>query len=146
MTALRIVSISIAAESDIVAVRQRARLLAEQLHFARQDQTRIATAVSEIARNAFSYGKGGRGEFFVDETDGRQLMLVRIIDQGPGIADLDAVLEGRYKSTMGLGVGITGARKLLDHFKIDTGPTGRPSSSVTTCRRAHREFRARPCP
>jgi signal transduction histidine kinase len=124
MMPLRLVSMPIAAESDIVAVRQRARLLAEQLQLARQDQTRIATAVSEIARNAFSYGNGGRAEFFVDESDGRQRMLVRIIDQGTGVADLEAVLEGRYKSPLGLGVGITGARKLLDHFKLDSSSRG----------------------
>jgi signal transduction histidine kinase len=111
-------------EADIVAVRQRARLLAEELQFERQDQTRIATAVSEIARNAFSYGHGGRAEFFVEDRDGEQLLLIRVIDKGKGIEDLEAVLEGRFQSTVGMGVGISGARKLLDHFKIESGPQG----------------------
>ena len=124
MSSRRVVSMPIETEPDIVAVRQAARLLAEQLQMARQDQTRIATAVSEIARNAFSYGKGGRAEFFVDQVDGRQRLLVRIRDRGTGIADLDAVLEGRYTSIGGLGLGITGARRLLDHFDIATGPQG----------------------
>lgn len=124
MKAHRLVSMSIEAESDIVAVRQRARLLAEQLQFARQDQTRIATAVSEIARNAFSYATGGRAEFFVDEIDGRQRLLVRISDQGQGIAELDAVLEGRYTSSGGMGVGIVGARRLLDHFALESSASG----------------------
>lgn len=124
MTARRLVSMPIEAESDIVTVRQRARMLAEQLHFARQDQTRIATAVSEIARNAFSYANGGHAEFFVDEIGNRQRLLVRIVDQGKGIRDLDAVLEGRYTSVGGLGLGIIGARKLMDHFRIESGANG----------------------
>jgi signal transduction histidine kinase len=124
MTQLRIVSLPIEQESDIVAARQRARLLAEQLQFERQDQTRIATAVSEIARNAFSYGKGGRIEFFIVDRDARQMLLIRILDQGEGIRDLDAVLEGRYQSPGGMGVGITGARKLLDHFDIQSDAAG----------------------
>lgn len=124
MTTLRIVTMPIAVESDIVAVRQRARALAEQLQFERQDQTRVATAVSEIARNAFSYGRGGRIEFSIDDADGRQRLLIRIIDQGSGIPDLDAVLEGRYRSVSGMGVGISGARRLLDHFHIESDDQG----------------------
>lgn len=119
-----IVSMVIAVESDIVAIRQRARLLAELLAFDRQDQTRIATAVSEIARNAFSYAGGGRAEFLLDEARSPQLLLIRVSDQGPGIADLDAVLEGRYQSQLGMGMGIVGARRLLDHFEITSGSTG----------------------
>lgn len=119
-----IVSMVIAVESDIVAIRQRARLLAELLAFDRQDQTRIATAVSEIARNAFSYAGGGRAEFLLDEVRSPQLLLIRVSDQGPGIADLDAVLEGRYQSQLGMGMGIVGARRLLDHFEITSGSTG----------------------
>jgi signal transduction histidine kinase len=124
MTATRIIAMPIEVEPDIVAVRQRAHALAGQLKFDRQDQTRIATALSEIARNAFSYGKGGRAEFFLDEREGRQLLLIRVIDRGGGIKDLDAILEGRYHSPAGLGVGIMGARKLLAHFQIDSGPQG----------------------
>ncbi len=124
MSSRRIVAMPIQSEADIVAVRQRARLLAEHLQFARQDQTRIATAVSEIARNAFGYGGGGRAEFFVDDVEARQRLLVRILDQGKGIDDLDAVLEGRYHSSAGLGLGITGARKLLDHFHIESSSQG----------------------
>lgn len=124
MSTLRIVSMPIEVESDIVAVRQRAHLLAEHLQFGRQDQTRIATALSEIARNAFSYGKGGRAEFLIDDISGMQRLIIRVIDRGAGIKDLDAVLEGRYKSSAGMGVGITGARRLLDHFDIQSGSQG----------------------
>lgn len=119
-----IVTMVIEVESDIVALRQRARLLAELLKFDRQDQTRIATAVSEIARNAFSYAGGGRAEFLIDESRSPQLLLIRVSDQGPGIADLDAVMEGRYESPLGMGLGITGARRLLAHFEIASGADG----------------------
>jgi signal transduction histidine kinase len=106
------------AESDIVAVRQRARGIAEQLGFQRQDQTRIATAVSEIARNAFAYGGGGRVEFSIEPEPGE--LLVRILDKGPGIADLDAVLDGSYHSPTGMGLGLIGARRLMDRFAVES--------------------------
>jgi len=121
-----ILTMTIAVEADVVAVRQRARRLAELLRFERQDQTRIATAVSEISRNALGYAGGGRAEFVLREHDAPQMLIVRISDQGPGIADLDAVLEGRYVSPLGMGVGITGARRLLHHFSI----VSRPGSTV----------------
>ena len=105
-------------EDDIVTVRRRVRLLSERLGFGVQDQTRIATAVSEIARNAFSYAGGGRVIYGVDEDEGTQSLAVRIEDLGPGIADLDAILEGRYRSMTGLGIGITGSRRLMDRFEI----------------------------
>lgn len=119
-----IVTMTVATEPDIVAVRQRAHRLAELLGFERQDQTRIATSVSEIARNAYSYGKGGRAEFAVRQAGSQQQLLITISDRGAGIADLDAVLEGHYRSPSGMGLGITGARRLLHHFKITSQSTG----------------------
>jgi len=119
-----IVTMQLKHEPDIVSVRQRAHRLAELLQFERQDQTRIATAVSEIARNAYSYGGGGRVMFSLDEAATPQMLLIAIVDQGKGIDDLDAVLEGRYRSVAGMGLGIRGARRLLDRFDIKTGATG----------------------
>ena len=108
-------------EHDIVLARQRARQIADLLDFEVQDQTRIATAVSEIARNALQYGGGGMVEFLVDA----QLppaFLIRISDQGPGIGDLPSILDGRYVSSTGMGVGIVGARRLMDRFAIESVP------------------------
>jgi signal transduction histidine kinase len=119
-----ITTVAIRTEADIVAARQRAHRLAELLGFERQDQTRIATAVSEIARNAFNYAGGGMAEFVLVEDDGRQLLRVCILDRGKGIPDLDAVLEGRYRSASGMGLGIIGARKLLDQFRIESDGNG----------------------
>ena len=101
-----IVTTPIEAESDVVAVRQRARRIAELLGFERQDQTRIATAVSEIARNAFIYARGGRAEFSVDGEQSPQLFWVKISDKGDGIRDLEAILDGRYRSQTGMGLGL----------------------------------------
>ena len=121
---LPILTMAIEVEADIVAIRQRARRLAALLKFDLQDQARIATAVSEISRNAFSYARAGRAEFSLDEQISPQMLVIRITDRGGGIADLEAVLEGRFQSENGMGVGITGARRLLDHFTIHSGAAG----------------------
>ncbi|WP_410824844.1 ATP-binding protein [Methylobacterium oryzisoli] len=110
----------VAQEEDIFTVRQRARHVAGQLGFSPADQTRIATAVSEIARNARDYAGGGRVEFGVGAAGGRQFLVMRVVDQGPGIAELPAILEGSYRSTTGLGIGITGSRRLMDRFDVVT--------------------------
>lgn len=117
-----LLTLRIERENDVVAARQRARSIAEQLGFTLQDQTRIATAVSEIARNAFSYAGGGRVEYGIDDGREGQTFVVRVSDQGPGIADLDVILEGRYQSRTGMGVGIVGARRLVDLFDVQTEP------------------------
>ena len=110
-------------EDDVVAARQRARSIAEKLGFTLQDQTRIATAVSEIARNAYNYAGGGRIEYGVDQDGDGQAFLIRVGDQGPGIADLPAILDGRYRSSTGLGLGIVGARRLVDRFEVQSTAT-----------------------
>src|SRR6201985_585327 len=123
-----IVTVPIESEADVVTVRQRAHRLAELLGFERQDQTRIATALSELARNAFSYAGGGRAEFILDPTPAPQVFHIRISDKGPGIADIQTILDGQYRSKSGMGLGIIGARRLTNHFKIDSqlgkGATG----------------------
>ena len=117
-----IVTVPIENEADVVTVRQRAHRLAELLGFERQDQTRIATAVSELVRNAFSYAGGGRAEFILDPASAPQTFYVKISDKGPGIADVQTILDGQYRSKSGMGLGILGARRLMDHFSIDSRP------------------------
>ena len=119
-------------EGDAIAARQKARRVAELLGFEAQDQTRIATAVSEIVRNALGYAGGGKVEMFLDGEATPQAFKVRISDAGPGVRDLEAVMDGRYKSPTGLGVGITGARRLMDAFDISSEP-GR-GTIVTLCK------------
>ncbi len=112
-----LLSLEIRQEHDVVLARQRARQIAGLLGFEAQDQTRIATAVSEIARNAFQYAGGGRVEFLVEDTHPAGL-LIRVSDRGRGVSDLQAILEGSYHSATGMGFGIVGARRLMDRFDI----------------------------
>lgn len=118
----RILTTVISNEEDVVICRQRARLIAQLLGFAAQDQTRIATAVSELARNVIEYADSGRAEFAIEGETSPQLFMITISDKGPGIANLADVLGGRYKSPTGMGVGIIGARRLMDQFDIQSGP------------------------
>jgi signal transduction histidine kinase/CheY-like chemotaxis protein len=119
---LPILSVTIRHEHDVVAARQRARQLAGVLGFDGQDQTRIATAVSEIGRNAYAYAGGGKVEFHVEGQTSPQVFLARISDRGPGIRDLGRILDGRYQSPTGMGLGIVGARRLMDQFQIESLP------------------------
>jgi signal transduction histidine kinase/CheY-like chemotaxis protein len=114
----------VAQAPDVVTARQRARQIAEMVGFEEQDQVRIATAVSEIARNAFRYANGGRIEFLLHGTVPPQLLTVVVSDRGPGFRSLDDVLDGRYRSTTGMGRGIVGTRRLMDQFSIHPRPGG----------------------
>jgi signal transduction histidine kinase/CheY-like chemotaxis protein len=118
---LPVVSVALAREYDVVAARQRARQLAALLQFEAQDQTRIATATSEIARNALRYAGGGRVDFAIDDAR-PQALVIRVSDTGPGIAELDEILGGRYRSATGLGLGVLGTRRLMDGFEIESSP------------------------
>jgi signal transduction histidine kinase/CheY-like chemotaxis protein len=115
-----VLTITIKYEHDVVAARQRARQIAELVGFDDQDQSRIATAVSEIARNAFNYAGGGKVEFLVEGEKAPQALLVEIKDEGPGIMELDRILQGQYRSATGMGLGIIGARRLMDECQIET--------------------------
>jgi signal transduction histidine kinase len=114
-----LLQLDIHGEPDVVRVRRRAREIATLLGFDPQDQTRVATAASEVARNAFQYASGGKVTFSVD-TEGRAAFVVRVSDNGPGIANLTAILDGRVKSRTGLGVGLVGSRKLMDDVRVDS--------------------------
>jgi signal transduction histidine kinase len=116
----RLMTVAINTELDVVACRRRARQIAALCSFGVQDQARISTAVSELARNAFNYANGGKVEFAVAEDTAPQTLVIRIEDKGPGIDSLDLVLAGRFQSRTGLGFGILGARRLVEHCDITT--------------------------
>src|SRR5215831_12227464 len=122
----RLLSVALRSEQDIVDARQRARQIAAAAGFDTIDQTRIATAVSELARNAIEHAKGGTVEYAIEGTTAPQLLIFKVVDHGKGVANLDDVLGGRYVSDSGMGLGIVGTRRLMDHFDI------RSSSSGTT--------------
>jgi signal transduction histidine kinase len=119
-----VTTVALTFEHDVVLARQRARAIAARLGFDVQDQVRFATAVSELARNAFQYAKDGRVAFAIEREGERSLLVARVSDRGPGISDLKRVLEGLYVSATGMGIGITGARRLSDRFTIETGASG----------------------
>ncbi len=115
-----ILTVALKFEDDVVFARQRARQIALLLGFDGQDQTRIATAVSEIARNAFRYAKNGTVEFLLEGHTAPQVMLIRVTDKGDGIPDLRRILEGRYQSNTGMGLGLLGAKRLMDQCDINS--------------------------
>lgn len=120
----RLLTLALTDETDIVLARKRTRRLAELIGFEGQDQTRITTAVSEIARNALEYAGGGRIEFRLSGSVAAQRFEIAIADSGPGIAQLDDVLDGVVRSANGMGVGLVGARRLMDDFAVETEPGG----------------------
>jgi signal transduction histidine kinase len=106
---------------DVVIARRRARELAAGFGFSPLDQTRIASAVSEIARNAFEYAGGGEVSFALDGEPPQRALAIEVHDRGPGVRDLEAVLDGTWRSPCGMGLGITGSRRLMDRFDIRSG-------------------------
>jgi signal transduction histidine kinase/DNA-binding response OmpR family regulator len=130
MSAL-VLQLALRTEHDVVQARQRAREVAAALGFDNHDQIRMATATSEIARNAFRYARNGKVAFAVI-LEPAQHLEVTVTDAGPGITNLEEILEGRYKSETGLGMGLIGTRRLMDEFDIQTTPQG------TTIRMAKR--------
>ena len=121
---LPLLSVTIRREGDVVLARQRARTISRLLGFDVQDQTRLATATSEIARNAFEYAKGGQVDFLLEGRTPPQVLLVRVTDRGPGIRQLDRILRNEYESPTGMGLGLIGARRLVDRFHVDTSADG----------------------
>jgi serine/threonine-protein kinase RsbT len=118
------VRVSINADADLVTARSEARAMAQRLGFPRPDPTLIATAISEIARNIVVHA--GRGEIVLRpvEDAGRYGLIVIATDDGPGIRDVEAALRDEYSSRGGLGLGIPGARRLMDDFEIESDAKG----------------------
>lgn len=118
----RLLVLPLTQEQDVVDCRHRTRQIAQILGFDRQEQVKLATAVSELARNAFRYARGAIAEFGLQEP--RRALHVVVRDKGPGISHLDSILDGTFRSETGLGMGIIGARRLSDSLDIQTAPQG----------------------
>ena len=118
-----IYELDLRSDRDVVEARQRAREISGMLGFDRTEQVRLATATSEMARNAHRYAIGGKVRFSV-ETGSESAFVIEVSDKGAGIPHLKKVLAGRYQSSTGLGMGIIGTKRLMDHFDIDAKPTG----------------------
>jgi serine/threonine-protein kinase RsbT len=116
------VRVPIAADEDVVNARQRARALGEELGFGSTDLTLLATAISEVARNITAYAQQGEIVLRVVHRGGRDGIEVVARDDGPGISDVELALQDGYTTGNGLGLGLPGARRLVDEFDIRTAP------------------------
>jgi len=112
----------IAREEDIFLVRRKARDLAKERGFDTFAIAALTTACSELARNAFVHGGGG--EAVIEELDDGERVGIRVVfrDQGPGIADIERALAGGYSTARSLGLGLSGTRRLVDEFSLDSSP------------------------
>jgi serine/threonine-protein kinase RsbT len=112
--------VPIAADADVVRVRQLVRGMAVQAGLTLVDQTKLITAASELARNTLVHGRGGHAELTLIEDGQRSGVSARFVDEGPGIADVDQALTEGWSSGSGLGLGLSGSRRLVDSFRLDT--------------------------
>jgi serine/threonine-protein kinase RsbT len=118
-------------EHDIVLARQIVRRLTQQLSFSLVDQTKMVTAASELARNALVYGGGGVMKWEIAANGSRHGLKLLFADEGPGIPNLDLALTDGWTSGNGLGMGLTGARRLVNEFEIDTRVGGGTRVAIT---------------
>ena len=113
-------SMSLRSEHDIVASRQAVRKLTQELGFSLVDQTKMITATSELSRNTVVYGGGGEMRWELLEEGGRRGLRVHFEDKGPGIPDLKLALTDGWTSGRGMGMGLSGSKRLVNHFEIRT--------------------------
>ena len=109
-------------EHDIVLARQTVRRLAQELAFSLVDQTKIVTAASELARNTLVYGHGGHMRWETLVLGARDGLRLVFEDEGPGITNMDLAMTDGWTSGKGLGMGLTGAKRLVNDFEIDSVP------------------------
>lgn len=116
-----VMRVPIRSDTDIIMVRQQARLLAKELGFSASDLTLIATALSELARNIVDYA--GQGEIILSQINQGEHLGLGIIarDSGPGITDIERAMQDGYSTGKGLGMGLPGTRRLMDEFEISSG-------------------------
>ena len=107
---------------DVVAIRQAVRQRAVELGFNLVDQTKVVTAASELARNTLQYGGGGRVTIDAVENFGRRGIRLTFEDDGPGIPDVELAMKDGYTTGGGLGLGLSGARRLSNDFSIESTP------------------------
>ncbi len=113
-------TVKIQCEADVVATRQRVKEFAGRLTFKLIDQTRIVTAASEIARNTLKYGGGGQASIDIIENENRIGIQIIFEDHGPGIPDLACAFQEGYTTGKGMGLGLSGSKRLVDEFDIQT--------------------------
>lgn len=118
-------------EQDVVLARQSARKLAQECGMRLIDLTKLVTAVSELARNTMVYGGGGDMDWQIIEENARKGLRLTFRDEGPGIADIKLAMTDGWTSGGGLGLGLTGAKRLVDEFELDTAPGAGTRVTIT---------------
>lgn len=120
MTMLKTETMNIQSSTDVILVRQMARQFAVELGFSLIEQTKIVTAASELARNTLDYGGGGMVKLEALQEEGRQGLRLTFEDQGPGIPDIELALKDGFTTGSGLGMGLSGAKRLASEFEIQS--------------------------
>lgn len=131
MDVLKTQTLPVAGDSDIVTVRHVVRQWAQELRFSLVDQTKMVTAASELARNTVDYGGGGTVRLETVQNGIRHGLRLTFEDQGPGIADIDLALKDGYTTGQGLGLGLGGAKRLVNEFDIHSRPGEGTRVSIT---------------
>lgn len=125
------VSAQLTSDEDVVRVRKLVRDQLVALGFSLIDQTKMVTAASELARNTLRYGGGGRAELHTLSNGGRRGLSISFIDEGPGIEDIAKALTDGYTTGGGMGLGLSGARRLADEFELDSSPGNGTRVTIT---------------
>ncbi|MBB6143424.1 serine/threonine-protein kinase RsbT [Silvibacterium bohemicum] len=115
-------TVPIQSSSDVVVVRQRVRAWTTDMKFSLVEQTKIITAASELGRNTLEHGGGGKMELSLVVNGARQGIQLCFSDQGPGIADIAQALKDGYSTGQGMGLGLSGSKRLMNEFEIDSKP------------------------
>ncbi len=122
-------------ENDVVQVRQVVREICQQLKFSLVDQTKFITAASELARNTVIHGKGGDMELQLLTEGLKNGVRLSFFDTGPGIADLTLAMKDGYTTGSGMGLGLSGAKRLSDEFSIESQPGKGTRVTITRWKR-----------
>lgn len=130
MTRFRSKQMPIQSAADVVLVRQAVRQMAVELGFSLVEQTKVVTAASELARNTLDYGGGGIVHLQTVEEGQRQGLKLCFEDQGPGIVDVELALQDGYTTGNGLGLGLSGTKRLMNEFTIQSQPGSGTSVTV----------------
>ncbi|MFJ8093720.1 anti-sigma regulatory factor [Streptomyces griseofuscus] len=117
-------AIPVANSSDVVSARQTVRNLSQRSGMSLVHQTKLVTAAGELGRNMLIYGGGGVVRVAAVTDGGRSGIFVEFRDQGPGIGDIELAMTDGWTSGNGMGLGLSGAKRLVDEFDIETGPSG----------------------
>lgn len=124
-------TLPILSEQDVVTVRQAVKAWAIQLAFSMVDQTKIVTAASELGRNTLVYGGGGIAKLEILTEGMRRGLRVTFEDQGPGISNIELAMQDGYTSGNGMGLGLSGAKRLVNEFKIVSNPGAGTTVTIT---------------